>query len=276
MRRARSTRAHDRLRTHARAWHWRAIEQGRMGWSLKVQPMIRQQFRKEFRAISAAIADHQSVESIRNASEDVIAQFRDSWQKLLQRIYKGVAHDFGKIALKQLMPAKRHIDIEALETRQLGNSLQRWIRSESARKVKWISETTLALLQEALAKGMTEGESIGQLQDRIKQLDEIQSPIRALRIARSEVTNVSNAGQVLQVIDETEIDKTIAYKEWLTSRDEHVRETHQKADGQRVLANEAFQINGNELRWPADSGLGAEVSEVVNCRCTLLWFESQS
>ncbi len=61
---------------------------------------------------------------------------------------------------------------------------------------------------------------------------------------------------------------TAAVKQWVTVGDDHVRSHHAVADGQTVLAQEPFTVNGEQLRFPGDSWLGASANNTVNCRCS--------
>ena len=57
------------------------------------------------------------------------------------------------------------------------------------------------------------------------------------------------------------------WKEWLTARDEKVREAHWAADGQIVRINEPFEVGGEALMWPGD--LNGSPGNIINCRCTV-------
>ena len=58
-------------------------------------------------------------------------------------------------------------------------------------------------------------------------------------------------------------------KEWLTARDDIVRETHQELDGQIVGVNELFTIPSTGQQSPSPSAFG-NPEEDINCRCTIL------
>ncbi len=57
-------------------------------------------------------------------------------------------------------------------------------------------------------------------------------------------------------------------KEWVTVGDERVREAHVFADSQDRSLNQAFDVGGEQLRWPGDTSLGASAGNVINCRCS--------
>lgn len=60
---------------------------------------------------------------------------------------------------------------------------------------------------------------------------------------------------------------TVVTKEWWTVGDNLVREPHLVADGQEVPENEPFIVDGEALRFPGDTSLGASLDNVINCRC---------
>ena len=55
--------------------------------------------------------------------------------------------------------------------------------------------------------------------------------------------------------------------QWLSRRDDKVRDTHVEADGQIVPLDGIFTVGGAQMRFPGDDSLGAPPSEIVNCRC---------
>ena len=60
----------------------------------------------------------------------------------------------------------------------------------------------------------------------------------------------------------------VTAKEWLSSRDDKVRETHQMADAQRVDISESFKVGDSLLSYPGDPNGPPE--EVIGCRCITL------
>jgi len=55
---------------------------------------------------------------------------------------------------------------------------------------------------------------------------------------------------------------------WESRKDERVRETHIIADGQRVPGTATpFMVGNSLLMYPGDTSLGAEMKEIIDCRC---------
>ena len=93
-------------------------------------------------------------------------------------------------------------------------------------------------------------------------------PVRALRIARTETTRAVNRGTVLsyrQAVQELPDLKM----EWLTSRDDAVRDTHFDMDGEKSEVDGSFvnPVTGAKAQHPGAFGIP---SEDINCRCTVL------
>lgn len=54
---------------------------------------------------------------------------------------------------------------------------------------------------------------------------------------------------------------------WITRGDEKVRVAHVAADNTTKNANGVFIVDGEMLRFPGDTSLGASPGNVINCRC---------
>lgn len=68
----------------------------------------------------------------------------------------------------------------------------------------------------------------------------------------------------------------LLYKRWSTMLDERVRLAHVEAEGQERIASAAFDVGGEQLMFPGDMNLGASLSNVINCRCSAVYFAHNS
>ena len=57
-------------------------------------------------------------------------------------------------------------------------------------------------------------------------------------------------------------------KEWVTVGDQNVRDSHVLADSQTRDVSKPFTVEGQLLRYPGDTSLGASAANVINCRCS--------
>jgi HK97 family phage portal protein len=86
------------------------------------------------------------------------------------------------------------------------------------------------------------------------------TPARSRMIARTEVIGANNGA----TIEGFRQSGAVEEKEWLSSRDADVRESHVAMDGVRVGLGQLFP---NGVDYPAGNG---PADETINCRCTLL------
>lgn len=128
-----------------------------------------------------------------------------------------------------------------------------------------INRGTADLISEALTEGFQNGESINDVAKRIDGIFNFSEKFRSKRIAQTEVIGATNDGQV-RAYDEAGVEK----KEWISARDEKVRESHQ-IDGQVVPLHQSFTTGlGSKLQYPGDRSSSAPVEDIINCRCTVL------
>lgn len=90
---------------------------------------------------------------------------------------------------------------------------------------------------------------------------------RARMIARTEATRASALG-AQQAYSQAAAEGINVRKQWLSARDDKVRDSHADLDGYTVGVNEPFiSESGAEAEGPAQFG---EPSEDINCRCVVI------
>lgn len=134
-----------------------------------------------------------------------------------------------------------------------------------------VSKTTEKQIRQSLLDGIEGGESINEIRDRIRLNFSHAETVRAKRIAQTEVIGASN-GAAHQAYNQAGVEK----KEWISSRDEKVRDTHIQLEldtaedmgGVPINQNESFILSdGDTLMYPGDSH--GKAKNIVNCRCTI-------
>ena len=112
---------------------------------------------------------------------------------------------------------------------------------------------------------ITEGATLPEMQSRIVQSSAF-SPGRAMTIARTETTRVSNhaANQAYNKAEESGIR---VEKMWLSARDEAVRESHRDLDGTTIPSGAKFTKNGATADAPGLFGVGC--LDII-CRGTMI------
>jgi len=153
-----------------------------------------------------------------------------------------------------------------------------------------ICDTSERALSEMLQQAQREGWSIDKLHNRVDQLFrqwmtgdltaemrewiETRTPAyRIENIVRTEAMRALNAGsqRLFQAWGAT-------HKEWLATMDARTRETHMQAwadyaEGGTIgpiPIDQPFIVAGYELMHPLDTSMGADLSEICNCRCVML------
>lgn len=111
-------------------------------------------------------------------------------------------------------------------------------------------------LRTALEEGIARGESVDKIADRVEEVFSV-SRSRAERIARTEVAEAFNGGR-FATMKEAGVSKI----EWLSARDNRVRDSHAEVDGEVVQLGDRFS---NGLLYPLDPA--GPPQEIVNCRC---------
>lgn len=138
-----------------------------------------------------------------------------------------------------------------------------------------IAESIVTAFRASLLEGLQAGETITMLQNRLMAFSDLSSPMRALRVARTEIVNAANAGALASYRDSGVVEQ----QEWVTARDAFVRPAgrrggpvfdHVAADGQVRAVDEPFLVSGESLMYPGDASMGASPGNYVNCRCSTL------
>lgn len=134
-----------------------------------------------------------------------------------------------------------------------------------------VSITTEKHIRDSLLRGIEDGESIREIRDRIRLNFSHAEAVRARRIAQTEVIGASNGAAHL-AYNQAGVEK----KEWISSRDDKVRDTHVQLEldtaedlgGEPIPVNESFVLSdGDTLMYPGDSH--GKAGNVINCRCTI-------
>lgn len=192
-----------------------------------------------------------------NTEEEINRFFED-----LEPVNEDVFETMGEDAIEDLGIS---VAFDILEPRTLD-----FIQNETFHTIRGITQTTATNLRESLRIGITQGEAIEDLRLRIQ--DVFKGTIRgtaprARLIARTETTKFMNAG----TLSSWQRSGIVALKIWLSARDERVRPTHVRANSDfsgGIPITEKFIVGGMMMEHPGDPAGG--VTQVVNCRCSLL------
>ena len=122
---------------------------------------------------------------------------------------------------------------------------------------------------DVIKKGLTGADAERYMRNAIKDSLGKKNLGRAMNIARTETTALSNWSQE-ESANQTGLQLE---KEWITMRDGKVRDAHYLMDGKRVPKNDYFNVQGYQMFFCGDSSKGAPPRLVCNCRCSLIYHE---
>jgi SPP1 gp7 family putative phage head morphogenesis protein len=132
-----------------------------------------------------------------------------------------------------------------------------------AEKITTIAHNRLSEVRDVVTASVSEGQTVGQLANRLRDHFDNNSSMWAKRIARTETAGLYNRGAEAGMED-----AGIEKKEWLSSRDADVRASHYDMDGESVPLGADFVFpSGASGPYP---GAIDDPAESINCRCALV------
>lgn len=87
---------------------------------------------------------------------------------------------------------------------------------------------------------------------------------RALLIAENEANGIYNYQEFIDAIEQGK-----TRKKWVDMKDDKERETHLEVGGRTIPIERAFVVGQSLMLFPKDRSMGASMSEIANCRCTI-------
>ena len=137
------------------------------------------------------------------------------------------------------------------------------VETNGALMIADMTDTTRKQLNNIISAAFEEGQSIQTTSAMIQASLKHMTNVRATMIARTETIRASNIGAMFGA----DMTGLALNKEWISTFDDRTREDHLEADGQVVGKDEAFDVGGDLLQYPAATNWRA--GNTINCRCTL-------
>ena len=213
------------------------------------------------RAAQAARHGHDAVDAVTSLEAEL--------GRVLTPAVAATARQFGARVIQA--PKGFGLGLETKAFADLDAAIREHTGSTTARRVVQISdslrETIRRTVERAIAENLGEEETAEAIVEATS--GEI-AMARARRIARTEIHNAAMYGQQAAA----EASPLQFEKVWLATEDKRTRESHAKANGQRVALNDHFVLEDEDgrtyhLAYPGDAR--APASQVINCRCTCLF-----
>lgn len=197
-------------------------------------------------------ADGTARELVGDRSKNVFARFANSTARDIQnRFNGGVSFDmYDRHAVERLLK----------ENPQM---LPEWKINEK-KDYRWNAQR----VQNAIAQGIIQGESIPQLTKRLTSELSAGSAKHMTLFARTAMTGAQNAGRIERLHEAQDMGIEVK-KKWLAAHDDRVRDAHAELDGQTVDVDEPFHSSLGDIMYPGDPS--ADPANVYNCRCTMTY-----
>ena len=274
-----------------REFHWKATERQRLPYDMAMTRKAARIFQEMGASVAAAYKSGSD-------PEKAIMRFEKEWLALYETTWKAIYEDIGARELQDIMSRSKSFDprskIKAADT---GEDLESIINDETLRFIATVSASkvtgVLDFTKSEIAALIFDLEELYQREDYSAHVDIIAKKInekfvdfsryRSYLIARTEVAGASNtAAFKAQKIAQHRIDPTgkrlILKRQWITSRDDRVRDSHAKLDGAIVGLEDPFKLwkenddgeweeTEDTIHFPADY-VKDEPRDTINCRCT--------
>jgi phage portal protein BeeE len=186
------------------------------------------------------------------SASDVARGWVEGLQDLARRTFQRGAEDMAQEVNDEMVPFPAD-DPRIVE----------YFDRKTAQRIRTIANNRLDEVREIVRAGSSEGIGVEELQTRLREHFDRNSPFWSRRIARTETAGLYNRGAVAGLED-----AGIATKQWLSARDTDVRPTHVQMDGAEVPVAADFTFPSG-ARGPFPGQIDS-AEESINCRCTVI------
>jgi len=233
--------------------HWKRIDKRRAAWWNVVQKRILPLYDNESKAVVKAIAG-KPTDQLEKAARIAIQGQRAQWEKTINATSLVLIDDFGNEIAddlgggKSLNPSERKWTFDPVSA-----GIRAWATKHAAESVTSILATNLEDVARVINAGIEDGLSVTQIGSKLRTFYVDRSPYKAMRVARTEITRAAGYGQRESAKQSGVVEK----KQWVSSRDDRVRDEHAALDGQTRKLDEPYS---NGEMYPGEDS--------INCRCT--------
>lgn len=250
----------------------------KMGLEAMMRPKVNALFKRMVNAHKRSVA---TTGMPLNAQE-----FKQEWTDLLFEHYELAQAAFkGSV---QAFQTKQVVEVEGPTAEELlAGALLLWATQQAPRQAQFITDTNVKNVAESMRiarESLLENET--PLDDR--SMAAASGSIlardfagRTGSIVMTETQSAAESTKNLEAYSLSDIDPATALigavvvstttKRWQTVGDNKVRGDHKLANNQVRQLSEAFDVGGEQLRYPGDSGLGATPKNTANCRCSSIY-----
>jgi hypothetical protein len=268
-----------------------AIIQRRAAEELALKLSLEGPVAREFRALFETIAkDFEAVYAATGQIPNASAYTEDSRQ-ILNRLYRAASIEVRRTTRDGIksqwldLEIKQALDVDQFDNERIAalidEALRVFVNRQPVDRSAAIMSTTQDQLEQAVINVMADaaarGVELTQSEVAAAAADELLrlTDPRPQRIAETETLNAVEGTKSIEIATMVAAGASVrgvplqsaTVRQWVTVGDDLVRASHNDADGQLRPVGEAFNVGNSLLRWPGDTGLGAALKEIINCRC---------
>jgi len=231
-----------------KAAYWKRQDRERVGWwglaFQKIEPL----YYDEGKAVEKAVKKGDMV----GQAEKAIKGLSETWTEAIEKLTFNIVEHFGS----EIAPETLGKQVPVFDpTHQL---VRAWIAKHAAESVKSILVTNLEDVRAVILAATDEGLTVPQISKRLRDFYSDRSSMKAMRVARTEVTQSAGYAQN----ESAKQGGVMTKHSWLSSRDDRVRDSHVMLDGEEKMLNEPYS---NGLMFPGDPS--GDPAETIQCRC---------
>lgn len=246
-----------------KAAYYKAIETERAPWDETMKRAALERLEADRKAIISAWKQSEGdLETTLQAIDS------DAWEAFYTRFYQSIIREFAKetySGIKYYFPSENK-EGESIGWDPITGAILDYIFDASAQKVTYVTDYTKELTKGIIYTGRDNGDTLDMIARDLSLSLEEYNLQRAYTIAITEVGAASSYGSYIGAQSASEEVGPLT-KEWVSSGDERVRESHQYLNGQIVPLSKLFS---NGLEYPGDM-LRGKAEEVIRCRCVLAY-----
>lgn len=213
-----------------------------------------------------------------------IDQNKADIKALLIKYYKLINRKFGYQVRTNNVKSFKKLELKQIDiNKQIDREFNFYNDKHAEEQSTIISETNQRDYNELIQKVKVEAALTGYLLTNAAVAEQVSNEFedryewRVATIAATETQNVSEQTKLIEAAAVAGAFAAVAetpnlMKRWVSVLDERTRPEHVEADGQEVIANDPFLVGSDKLMTPGDSSLGAALSNIINCRCSAVYF----
>jgi HK97 family phage portal protein len=247
-----------------KALHWKRVDTRRQAYWNVVAKRLKSLYGAEADEVVRAVRNAPE-ESAKHQAQAAIESLRPQWEKHLKAICMTVLEDFGNQTAADLggKPKAKPGEPEVKDARWVFDpftaAAKRWLKAHVTESVTLILRSEADRVSRIIEAGYADNLTITEISKSIQQFyDGPQLRFNAMRTARTEVGSAAGYGQREAAV-QSGVAKT---HQWLASRDDRVRDSHQAMDGEQRKLDDEYS---NGLMFPGDPS--GDPSEICLCRC---------